>query len=74
MDSQDYEIGNVDITILCEKPHLKNYKTIMRENISKAVKSDNVNIKATRGEKLGFIGRAEGIASMCTLLLIKKER
>ncbi|MFV0424651.1 MAG: 2-C-methyl-D-erythritol 2,4-cyclodiphosphate synthase [Bacilli bacterium] len=74
MNQNCYEIGNVDITILCEKPHLKKYKDLMRENISKAINSNNVNIKATRGEGLGFIGRVEGVVSMCTLLLIKKEK
>lgn len=74
MNQNCYVIGNVDITILCEKPHLKKYKDLMRENISKAINSNNVNIKATRGEGLGFIGRVEGVVSMCTLLLIKKEK
>lgn len=74
MSSLDYEIGNIDVTILCEKPHLSKYKQLMKDNICNVVNSTNVNIKATRGEGLGFIGRAEGIASMCTLLLIKKER
>ncbi len=74
MFDRGYEVGNIDLTILCEKPHLKDYKDIMKQNISKLVISENVNIKATRGEKLGFIGRGEGIASMCSLLLIKKEK
>ncbi len=73
MDSHNYRIGNVDVTILCEKPHLKKYKSQMESTVSELLNSNQINIKATRGEGLGFIGRAEGIASICTLLLFKKE-
>lgn len=73
MESNDYVIGNIDVTILCEKPHLKDYKEQMKINICNVCKTKNVNIKATRGEGLGFVGRVEGIASVCTLLLIKRE-
>ncbi len=76
MMSHSYEIGNVDVTILCEKPHLQNYKQLIRENISRILNTEttNVNIKATRGEKMGFIGREEGIVSMCTLIIRKVEK
>ncbi|MFV0499696.1 MAG: 2-C-methyl-D-erythritol 2,4-cyclodiphosphate synthase [Bacilli bacterium] len=74
MEESSYEIGNIDITIVCEKPYLSEYKLLMKDNIGKIVKSNNVNIKATRGEGLGFVGRVEGVFSMCTLLLMKKER
>ncbi len=73
MKDNGYEIGNVDITILCEKPHLKKYKNQIKENIANliATSSNNVNVKATRGEQMGFVGRAEGIVSICSLLLKK---
>ncbi len=75
MNDQCYEIGNVDITILCEKPHLKAYKEDIQVNIARLLNTSvgNVNVKATRGEKMGFIGRAEGIASLCTLIIRKLE-
>ncbi len=75
MESKSYEINNVDVTVLCEEPHLKEYKDKIRNNLARLLKTDecNVNIKATRGEKMGFIGRAEGIVSICTLLLRRKE-
>ncbi len=75
MNSRQYEINNVDVTILCEKPHLKAYKEQMQSNIARLLQTDvyNVNIKATRGEKMGFIGRAEGIMSVCSLLLRRRE-
>jgi 2-C-methyl-D-erythritol 4-phosphate cytidylyltransferase/2-C-methyl-D-erythritol 2,4-cyclodiphosphate synthase len=56
-----FEIVNCDITIITEKPKLKNYKTKIQRNLSNILKT-NVNIKATTNEKMGFIGRGEGIA------------
>ncbi len=75
MKNEGYEINNVDITILCEKPHLKDYKAQIKNNLANLLETANncVNVKATRGEKMGFIGRAEGIVSVCTLLLRRIE-
>jgi len=59
-----YEIVNVDITIMAETPRLSNYKEKMRKVIASIliVNEIKVNIKATTTEKLGFIGREEGVA------------
>ncbi len=59
-----YEIINIDITIIAQKPKLLHYKKKMRESIAKLLNLpfSKVNIKATTTEKLGFIGREEGIA------------
>ena len=56
---------NVDITIICEEPKILAYKKSMRENIAKLLflPIERVNIKATTTEKLGFLGRKEGIAA-----------
>lgn len=56
-------IINVDLTIAAQKPRIDNYKLKMRKTIAKILKCDSsrVNIKATTTEKLGFIGRSEGI-------------
>jgi 2-C-methyl-D-erythritol 4-phosphate cytidylyltransferase/2-C-methyl-D-erythritol 2,4-cyclodiphosphate synthase len=58
-----YEIINVDITIAAQKPRIGKYKEQMRHSISSILKinKSRVNIKATTTEKLGFIGRAEGV-------------
>lgn len=58
-----FMIGNVDMTIVAQTPRLKEYKEKMRKNLSKllGIKPNFVNIKATTSEKLGFIGRKEGI-------------
>lgn len=64
-------IVNIDTTIIAEKPKLVEYKEKMQNNISKALKidSEQVNIKATTTEKLGFVGRGEGIACQSVTLV-----
>ena len=48
----------------------------MRENIAQALHTDikNINVKATRGEKMGFVGRKEGILSQAVCILVRKEK
>jgi 2-C-methyl-D-erythritol 2,4-cyclodiphosphate synthase len=64
-------VGNLDATILAELPKLKSYMEEMRLNISRTLSIDigQVNIKATTTEKLGFVGRGEGIAAEAVALL-----
>lgn len=71
-----YIVGNIDATILCQKPKLAAHIDTMRENIAKAVSCDKdaVSVKATTEEKLGFTGSGEGIAAHCVALLISNER
>lgn len=68
-----YYINNIDITIHCEAPKLKPYVQRMRGNIAMLLETDldSVNVKATTGEKIGVIGRSEGIAAEAVVLLIK---
>lgn len=70
-----YEIGNIDATIIAQKPKMAPYIQTMRENIANAVNTDigNVNVKATTEEGLGFTGHGEGISSQAVCLLIEKE-
>ncbi|MDD6269322.1 MAG: 2-C-methyl-D-erythritol 2,4-cyclodiphosphate synthase [Oscillospiraceae bacterium] len=67
-----YAVGNVDATILCQKPKLAPHIVTMRENIAKALgcDTDAVSVKATTEEKLGFTGSGEGIAAHCVALVI----
>ena len=67
-----YEIINADISIIAEKPKLKNYKTKIQRNLSNILNAP-VNIKATTNEKMGFIGRGEGIAVISTANLTYKD-
>ncbi|MDE6019863.1 MAG: 2-C-methyl-D-erythritol 2,4-cyclodiphosphate synthase [Ruminococcus sp.] len=69
-----YMTGNIDATILCQKPKLAPFIPAMRENIAKVLDTDisAVSVKATTEEKLGFTGAGEGIAAHCVALLVKK--
>ena len=62
MLEEHYTIGNIDSLILCERPKMAPHIQTMRENIARVLHCDitQVNVKATRGEKLGFVGREEG--------------
>lgn len=75
MDQKGYKIGNVDATILAEKPKMAPHIEKMRINISRSLhcELDRISIKATRGEKLGFVGNEEGIVSMAICLLEEKN-
>ncbi|CAM5196549.1 2-C-methyl-D-erythritol 2,4-cyclodiphosphate synthase OS=Ureibacillus acetophenoni OX=614649 GN=ispF PE=3 SV=1 [Ureibacillus acetophenoni] len=74
VEEKGYVLGNVDCTIMAQRPKLAPYIEQMRESIAKLLKAEpsQVNVKATTTEKLGFTGREEGIAAMATILLIKK--
>lgn len=71
MKEQGYKIGNLDAQVLAEKPKLAPYIEQMRKNVADALKCEvsQVSIKATRGEKLGFVGRQEGMAALCVCLV-----
>tara|TARA_B100000900_G_scaffold6400_1_gene5431 strand:+ start:130 stop:603 length:474 start_codon:yes stop_codon:yes gene_type:complete len=68
-----YSIVNVDVSIILEEPKLKDYLNEMKFEISNCIKvsKENINIKATTSEKLGFIGRGEGVACQAITLLTK---
>ncbi len=67
-----YQIGNIDSTIIAQKPKLMSYLPAMRANVAGAlhINPDQVSIKATTEEHLGFTGRGEGIAAEAAVLLI----
>lgn len=69
----EWEIVNLDATIIAQKPKLAPHITAMRENIAKAINCeiDQISVKATTTEKLGFCGREEGIAASAVVLLAK---
>jgi 2-C-methyl-D-erythritol 2,4-cyclodiphosphate synthase len=68
-----YSIGNIDSMISLQQPKISKYIMKMRENISSilGIGLDQVSVKAGTNEKLGFIGREEGVAVFSTVLLIK---
>ena len=71
LSEQNSRLINADITIIAQAPKLANYISAMKENLAQdlVVKADQINIKATTTEKLGYIGREEGIAVHAVVLL-----
>jgi 2-C-methyl-D-erythritol 2,4-cyclodiphosphate synthase len=69
-----YVIGNIDATVICEVPKLSPHTAQMCANIAQdcGVAIDQINIKATTTEKLGFTGRGEGIAAEAVCLIVKR--
>ena len=68
---KNFVLSNVDLTIICEKPKVSSYREQLLLNLSKicSMEHDKINVKATTTERLGFTGREEGIASICSVLL-----
>ncbi len=75
LHKKNYVLGNIDITILLQAPKIASYIDKIKENISKVVNIDinNISIKATTTEHLGFIGRKEGIVVFCSILIFNKN-
>lgn len=71
MKNSSYKIGNLDATIAAQRPKLAPYIFEMRKNIAVILDTDieNINIKASTTENMGFEGREEGITSYCVCLL-----
>ena len=73
LDEKNYHVGNIDCTIVAQAPkmlpHIKNMKSCLANILD--IEINQINIKATTTEKLGFIGRKEGIATHVVCLLQK---
>lgn len=71
LEEKGYVIDNIDATIIAQKPKLRPYMEQMEQNIAKTlgISPDQVNVKATTEEGLGFSGREEGIASQAICML-----
>lgn len=67
-------VGNIDATVICEAPKIGPHTAQMNANIAKDcnVSSNQINVKATTTEKLGFTGRGEGIAAQAVCLLVSR--
>jgi len=75
INSKGFELGNLDCVLAMERPKISPYVDQIRKRISEILNSniDQISIKATTTEKLGFVGRTEGVVSFATVLLVKKE-
>lgn len=73
LQEEGWQVNNVDVTIIAQRPKLAGYIDKMRANVAKVldVAESVVNIKATTTEKLGFTGRGEGIAAEAVASIVK---
>jgi 2-C-methyl-D-erythritol 2,4-cyclodiphosphate synthase len=73
LQSEGYRIGNIDSTLVLEKPKIKDYVDDMKRVIAAicGVDEGRVSIKATTSEKLGFVGRQEGLSAQAVTLILK---
>ena len=71
--AKGYKVGNIDSTVLLENPkvnpHVPKMQTIIASVLE--VDSDAISVKATRGEKMGYVGNGEGIQAYCSVLIYK---
>ena len=75
ISEKGFRVGNIDVTMIAQKPKLKDFIPQMQENIAAAVNvtPDRVNVKATTEEKLGFTGSGEGMSCHAVCLLEEIE-
>lgn len=71
--ARGYVLANADMTVACERPKLAKHNLTMRQSVAEAlgVNVDQISIKATTTEALGFTGRQEGILATATVLVVK---
>ena len=74
VSAKGYKIVNIDATVVAQKPKLRDYIDKIRENLAQEIHTDieNISVKATTEENLGFTGSMEGMKSYCVVLLTKK--
>ena len=74
IQSQGWKVGNIDSTIVAEQPKLKPHLKAMRSSLAQtmSLEIDRVSIKATTNEKLGAVGREEGICAYAVILLVRE--
>jgi 2-C-methyl-D-erythritol 2,4-cyclodiphosphate synthase len=72
---KQYQLGNLDLTIVAQSPKMAPHIELMRENIAEDLGAEisQINVKATTTEKLGFTGRKEGIAAYAVVLLTQQS-
>lgn len=74
MKEKGYQINNLDALIMIERPKMAPHIEQMRQNIATCLHTElgNVSVKATRGERMGFVGREEGVLAQSIVLLVKE--
>ena len=74
LQDKGWTIGNIDSTVVAEQPKINPHVDVMRNCLSDVmqIEEDRISIKATTNEKLGYLGREDGIAAYAVVLIIKK--
>lgn len=74
LNEKGYKVGNIDSTVCLERPKLRDYIPVMQEKLANVIgiDIDNVSIKATTTETLGFVGREEGVSAYAVVLIYKE--
>ena len=69
-----YLVGNIDVTVVAQSPRIAPYTDSIRRNLATDLNcsTEQINIKATTTEQLGYLGRKEGVAVHCVVLLLKR--
>lgn len=75
LEEKGYVVGNVDCTVCAEQPKINPHIPAMQKTLAKLMKTDpdRISIKATTSEKMGFVGRMEGMSAYSTVLICKKQ-
>lgn len=73
LDERNYSVENADISLVLEQPKIKPHIDLMKERLAPILKisSEDISIKATTNEKLGYVGREEGVAAYAVVLIQK---
>ena len=73
--SKGYQLGNIDATICAEQPKINPHIPAMKTCLAQVMNTDedNISIKATTSERMGFVGRQEGMAAYATVLIVKQN-
>lgn len=75
LEERNYTVGNADISLVLEKPKIKPHIDLMKERLAPILKisTEDISIKATTNEKLGYVGREEGVAAYAVVLIQRAD-
>ena len=76
LKKENFYISNIDSTIILQKPKINQYIPLIKQNLQQlmSLEANQISVKATTSDSLGFIGQSEGIAAMATVLICKDSR
>ena len=75
LEERNYNVGNADISLVLEKPKIKPHIDLMKDRLAPILKisTEDISIKATTNEKLGYVGREEGVAAYAVVLIQRAD-